>query len=105
MITSSCIFCGIIENNKNILYENSQFIIIENIVKEKLEINKEPIQLLIIPKVHSNCFDKNTLKKAIDLAYSYISQNNLKSYKFTANTGHPFQTVFHSHLHLQSFNE
>ena len=104
---TSCIFCNIIKSNhKNIIYQNSELIVLPDIKP------KAPVHLLIIPKKHIinlkdiNHENNNLLYNVflvINKICKLIEINN--DFKIVVNNGkNAGQEVFHLHFHFLSFN-
>jgi histidine triad (HIT) family protein len=103
---TDCVFCNIVKKtvHSNILYENSEMIVIKDILP------KAPVHLLIIPKehilsmVHIAEKHKTLLGDMFFLAKNMAEQFKISEsgYKLIFNVGRDGgQVVPHLHLHLQ----
>lgn len=95
---SKCIFCAIVAKqlSTNIVAETEKYLVFNDINP------RASYHVLIIPKKHHPDF-RSSLEDyvgAVQLAHTLAKKNNLWPYALRANFGAPYQSVFHSHLHL-----
>ncbi|EOB11886.1 Hit family protein 1 [Nosema bombycis CQ1] len=93
---SNCIFCKLIKDNPNIIYESLQTVVL---------LDRFPLgngHLLVIPKIHCEVFDECPLEyiyECMDTIKTLVKINNLKSYNLLQNNRH-LQSVKHVHFHI-----
>jgi len=99
---NNCIFCNIIEKNKNLYLDETEDIIVLKDISPSAEIHE-----LIIPKKHfinlSECDSsyQKILSEALLMAKKRSQFYGNCDFKIVINNGRDVgQTVFHSHVHF-----